>query len=81
MDVTFTQKDGDSSAFKQRSNLKNSDSGNFASNNNNPFLVSPYTPVNLGAFATNNSVNDISTIISSLVGDIKSVIDVQNSVL
>jgi hypothetical protein len=81
MDVTFVQKDGDSASFQQRSNLKSGDSGNFASNNNNPFLVSPYTPVNLGAFATNNTVNDISSIVSSLFGNLTTVIDVDTNTL
>jgi hypothetical protein len=67
--TTYLEKD----RFKQKK-AKGGDS--FASNNNNPFLVSPYSPVNLGAFATNNFVNEVSTIVSTLFGNLASVLDV-----
>ena len=66
-------------AFLEKDRYKKQDKkggDNFASNNNNPFLVSPYSPVNLGAFATNNVVNEISSIVSSIFGDLNAVIDV-----
>ena len=54
---------------------------NFASNNNNPFLVSPYSPVNLGAYATNTSLSEVSTLVSSLVGNLQQFINVQTATL
>ena len=68
--TTYLEKD----RYKNQAPKKGAD--NFASNNNNPFLVSPYSPVNLGAFATNNFVNDISTVVSTLFGNLASVLDV-----
>jgi hypothetical protein len=67
--TTYLEKD----RFKQK---KGKGGDSFASNNNNPFLVSPYSPVNLGAFATNNFVNEVSTIVSTLFGNLASVLDV-----
>lgn len=67
METTYLEKD------RYKAQKKGND--NFASNNNNPFLVSPYSPVNLGAFATNSLVNDISSIISTVSGDLKSIVD------
>jgi hypothetical protein len=61
-------KEGDSKGYKNKSNLQKGKADDFQSNNANPFLISPYSPVNLGAFARNNLVNDISSIVSSIVG-------------
>ena len=54
---------------------------NFASNNNNPFLVSPYSPVNLGAFATNSFVNEVASLVSTLFGNLSSIVDITSYTL
>jgi hypothetical protein len=47
----------------------------FISNNANPFLVSPYTPINTAQFAKKSVTEDIQQQISSIIGSFSSIIN------
>ena len=65
--------DKDSKKFNDKRNLTLQNANMFISNNNNPFLVSPYSyPTNV---AKQSQVNNISSLISSLIGNLSSIID------
>jgi hypothetical protein len=69
----------DSKKYRDRNNLEISNANLYISNNNNPFLVSPYSyPTNLAKKA---EVQTISTIISSLIGDLSSIINLSTFTL
>ena len=71
MDSTQTRLD--SNKYRNRNNLEISNANLFISNNNNPFLISPYAPPTNVAKET--TVVDISIIISTLIGDLSSIIN------
>jgi hypothetical protein len=63
----------DSKKFQERRNLAFQNANMFISNNNNPFLVSPYSyPTNV---AKQSQVNSISSLISTFIGNLSSIID------
>jgi hypothetical protein len=64
----------DSKRFQERRNLAITNANMYISNNNNPFLVSPYS-FPTGNFAKKSQVADISAIISTFIGDLSSIIN------
>ena len=59
--------------FQERTDIYQNNSNLFLSNNNNPFLVSPFIlPTNI---ARTSIVQVISSIISTVIGDLSSIID------
>ena len=54
----------DSEVYQDRENTKKQNANLFLSNNANPFLISPYNFPSLAAYAKNDVVADISSIIS-----------------
>ena len=77
MDSTQTRLD--SNKYRNRNNLEISNANLFISNNNNPFLISPYAPPTNVAKET--TVVDISIIISTLIGDLSSIINLSTFTL
>ena len=69
----------DSNKYRNRNNLEISNANLFISNNNNPFLISPYAPPTNVAKET--TVVDISIIISTLIGDLSSIINLSTFTL
>lgn len=69
------QEDRDSKRFQERRNLAITNANMYISNNNNPFLVSPYS-FPTGNLAKKSQVADISAIISTFIGDVSSVINI-----
>ncbi len=65
--VATIQKEGDSAAFKDRSNVAKNNANSFNPNVANPFLVTTFAQPNLGLYAKNTVVTDISSIISTKV--------------
>ena len=47
----------------------------FISNNANPFLISPYAPINTAQFAKVTVLNELQELISTTIGNISSIID------
>ena len=74
-------KEGNAESYKKRSNLDWGNANTFNTTFNNPFLVTTYNQQNLGSYATVNSITDISSIISSLIGGLSSLIDVSTFTL
>jgi len=69
----------DSTKYKNRTNIYQSNSNLFLSNNNNPFLITPFqVPTNV---AKQTIVNDISSIVSTLIGDLSSIINIDTYTL
>lgn len=68
-----------SSKFNNRNNLQISNADLFISNNNNPFLISPYAPPTNVAKQT--TVTNIDETISTLVGNLSSVINLSTFTL
>jgi len=68
-----------SSKFNNRNNLQISNADLFISNNNNPFLISPYAPPTNVAKQT--TVVNIDETISTLVGNLSSVINLSTFTL
>ena len=77
MDSTQTRLD--SNKYRNRNNLEISNANLFISNNNNPFLISPYAPPTNVAKET--TVVVISIIISTLIGDLSSIINLSTFTL
>ena len=77
MDSTQTRLD--SNKYRNRNNLEISNANLFISNNNNPFLISPYAPPT--NVAKESTVVDISIIISTLIGDLSSIINLSTFTL
>ena len=71
----------DSEVYQDRDNTKKQNANLFLSNNSNPFLISPYNFPSLAAYAKNNVVEDISSIISSIVASLAAVIDLNTYTL
>ena len=78
---TTVQKQGDSALFQDRTNIAKNNANSFNPNVANPFLVTTFAPPNLGLYAKNSVVDDISSIISSINSQIGSVIDYSNFIL
>jgi hypothetical protein len=68
------REDRDSRRFQDRRNLSITNANMYISNNNNPFLVSPYS-FPTGNLAKKSDVTDISDIISTFIGDVSSIIN------
>ncbi len=69
--------DSNSKRFQERRNLNITNANMFISNNNNPFLVSPYS-FPTGNFAKKSDINTISNIISTFIGDVSTVINLED---
>lgn len=74
-----TQPGLDTNKYRNRNNLQISNANLFISNNNNPFLISPYAPPTNVAKET--TVVDISLTISTLIGNLSSVINLSTFTL
>jgi hypothetical protein len=68
-----------SSKFNDRNNLQISNADLFISNNNNPFLISPYAPP--ANVAKETTVVDINETISTLIGNLSSIINLSTFTL
>ena len=68
-----------SSKYNDRNNLQISNADLFISNNNNPFLISPYAPP--ANVAKQTSVINIDETISTLIGNLSSVINLSTFTL
>jgi hypothetical protein len=68
-----------SNKYNDRNNLQISNADLFISNNNNPFLISPYAPPTNVAKQT--TVTNIDEIISTLVGNLSSIINLSTFTL
>jgi len=68
-----------SSKFNDRNNLQISNADLFISNNNNPFLISPYAPP--ANVAKQTTVINIDETISTLIGNLSSVINLSTFTL
>ena len=77
MDSTQTRLD--SNKYRNRNNLEISNANLFISNNNNPFLISPYAPPTNVAKET--TVINIDETISTLIGNLSSVINLSTFTL
>jgi hypothetical protein len=71
----------DSEVYQDRDNLRKQNANLFLSNNSNPFLISPYNFPSLAAYAKTNVVEDISSIISTIIADLTAVIDLNTYTL
>jgi hypothetical protein len=70
---------GDSKKFQERRSLTFQNANMFISNNNNPFMVSPYSyPTNV---AKQTEVTNISSLISTFIGNLSSIIDLSTYTL
>lgn len=69
----------DTKKYQERRNLAFQNANMFISNNNNPFLVSPYSyPTNV---AKQTEVTNISSLISTFIGNLSSIIDLSTYTL
>ncbi len=68
------QEGSDSKRFQERRNLNITNANMYISNNNNPFLVSPYS-FPTGNFAKKSQIADITSIISTFIGDVSSIVN------
>jgi hypothetical protein len=69
----------DAEIFRSRNALNVTNANMFISNNNNPFLVSPYAPPT--NVAKTSQINDINITISTLIGGLSSVINLSTFTL
>lgn len=69
----------DSSLFRTRGNLATTNANLYIANNNNPFLVSPYSPPTVAT--TKAAINSLSSLISTQIGNLSSVIDLNTYTL
>ena len=69
----------DSSLFRGRGNLATTNANLYIANNNNPFLVSPYSPPTVAA--TKAAITTLSSLISTQIGNLSSVIDLNTFTL
>jgi hypothetical protein len=69
----------DAEIYRARNLLNVTNSNMFVSNNNNPFLVSPYAPPT--NVAKTSQINEINVIISSLIGALSTVINLSTFTL
>lgn len=73
------QQGQDSVLFRARGNLITTNANLYIANNNNPFLVSPYAPPT--AATTKAAINSLSSLISTQIGNLSSVINLNTYTL
>lgn len=71
VDLTKRKKSDDAALYAERLNAATTNANLFLSNNNNPFLVSPYTP--FGNIAKNSDVTALSSLVSTINGELATV--------
>jgi hypothetical protein len=86
MSFTTPSKPTDTKQYLERSNVAVSNANLFISNNANPFLISPYSPpANLVRTSQLQSISSftqtISSLLSSVVGDLSSIINITDYTL
>jgi hypothetical protein len=69
----------DNELFRTRGNLLTTNANLYIANNNNPFLVSPYSPPTVAA--TKTAITTLSSLISTQIGNLSSVIDLNTFTL
>ena len=69
----------DSELFRARGNLLTTNANLYIANNNNPFLVSPYAPPTVAV--TKAAISTLSSLISTQIGNLSSVINLNNFTL
>jgi hypothetical protein len=69
----------DNEIFRTRGNLQTTNANLYIANNNNPFLVSPYSPPTVAA--TKAAITTLSSLISTQIGNLSSVINLNTFTL
>ena len=69
----------DNELFRTRGNLLTTNANLYIANNNNPFLVSPYSPPTVAA--TNTKISSLSSILSTLEGIVSTFLNVSTFTL
>jgi len=71
VDLTKRKKGDDAALYNERLNAATTNANLYLSNNNNPFLISPYTP--FGNIAKNSDVTALSSLVSTINGELATV--------
>ena len=70
----------DGALFREQMNVTANNANLFLSNNSNPFLISPFTPIGNLAFKF-NTLTDVSAQVSSIAGNLSTVFDFETETL
>jgi hypothetical protein len=81
MSQTVVQKQGDTQNYQQRNDPSKNNANLYIANNANPFLISPFAPVNLTGLAKASVLNELSTALANVITDLSSVINLSSFTL